>query len=106
MNNSVLNGLQLYRTKWFSDLVDENMLSNALLTRPYEITATDTPGINQTPIKLFLKEKWFGPGSILAFDDREFQVRVSGEPYQDGDLWVYTVYVADGQASSYIYPSL
>lgn len=164
MTNSVLNGLQLYRTKWFTDLVDENMLSNALLTKPYEvstvlsfifgtyenssldfltsgigrtltvdsreyrwpvmiahdkaieivdatwngasITSTDTPGINQTPIKIFVKEKWFGPGAILAFDDREFQVRVSGEPYQDGDLYVYTVYVADGQATSYVYPSL
>lgn len=164
MTNSVLNGLQLYRTKWFSDLVDENMLSNALLTKPYEVStvlsyifgtyenssldfltsgigrtltvdnreykwkvmlahdkaieivnatwngaaiaSTDTPGINQTPIKLYLKEKWFGPGAILAFDDREFQVRVSGEPFQDGDLYVYTVYVADGQATSYIYPSL
>ena len=164
MTNSVLNGLQLYRTKWFTDLVDENMLSNALLTKPYEVStvlsfifgtyenssldfltsgigrtltvdsreykwpvmiahdkaieivdatwngaaiaSTDTPGINQTPIKIFVKEKWFGPGAILAFDDREFQVRVSGEPYQDGDLYVYTVYVADGQATSYVYPSL
>lgn len=43
-----------------------------------------------------------GPGAILEFDDKEFQVRVSGAPYQDGTEWVYTCYVADGQAGSYI----
>jgi len=36
--DGVLNNLQLYKSKWFSDLVDENMLSNALLTKPYEIS--------------------------------------------------------------------
>jgi len=160
MNNTVLNGLQLYRSKWFSDLVDENMLSNALMTKPHEVStvlsyifgtyessvidfltsglgktitvenrqyewpvmiahdkaieiydakwqghsvqSTDTPGINQTPILLYMKEKWFGPGAILAFDEREFQARVSGAPYQDGDYYVYTVFVADGKAESYI----
>ena len=38
MNNTVLNGLQLYRSKWFSGLVDENMLSNALVTNPHQVT--------------------------------------------------------------------
>lgn len=42
------------------------------------------------------------PGAILEFDDKEFQVRVSGAPYQDGTEWVYTCYLADGQASSYV----
>ena len=163
MDNNVLNGLQLYRTKWFSDLVDENMLSNALLTKPHEvstvlsyifgtyenstidfltsgmgktmtianreyewpvmiqhdkaieiqdaqwqgaaITETSTPGINGTPIKIWVKEKWFGPGAILVFDDREYQVRVTGEPYQDGNNFVYTVYVAEGGAASYVDPA-
>jgi hypothetical protein len=59
-------------------------------------------GLNQSPIQLWLKEKWFGPGAILEFDDKEYQVRVLGEPYQDGGEWVYTVVIADGQASSYI----
>ena len=165
MENNLLNSLQLYRTKWFSDLVDENMLSNALLTEPYKVStvlsyifgrfdqgniidyitngsgktitvenrqyewnvmiehdkaisirdakidntsigATDVPGINQQPIQLWLEEKWFGPGAILEFDDKEFQVRVLGNAYQDGDAWVYTVVVADGQPESYIPPSL
>ena len=165
MENNVLNSLQLYKTKWFSDLVDENMLANALLTKPHEVstvlsyifgrfdqgniidfitngmgktltienreyewnvmiehdkavtirsaqesgaavTSTDVPGLNQQPIQLWLEEKWFGPGAILEFDDKDFQVRVVGEPYQDGNQFVYTVVVADGQPASYIPPSL
>ena len=166
MNNSLLNNLQLYRGKRFSDLVDENMISNALLSKPHEVagllslvfgtkddgvsTAIDlitgglgktmvidnrefewnvmidsdhavnirwakwngneittsstsaTPGINGTPIYLGLEEKWFGPGAILSFDDVNFQVRVTGTPYQDGTTWVYECYVADGFAGSYI----
>lgn len=38
----------------------------------------------------------------MEFDDKEFQVRVAGAPYQDGNLWVYTCFVADGQPTSYI----
>ena len=38
MNNSLLNNLQLYRGRRFSDLVDENMISNALLSRPHEVS--------------------------------------------------------------------
>jgi hypothetical protein len=164
MQDSILNNLQLYRTKYFSELVDENMLSNALMTKPYEvstvlsyifgryenssidfltsglgktvvtenrqyewpvmiesdkaivirqakwqgaaITAALTPGINGTPIQLWLAEKWFGPGAILEMDDKEFQVIVQGTPYQDGTDWVYTVVMADGQAASFIPPSL
>jgi hypothetical protein len=162
--DSVLNDLQLFKSRWFSDLVDENMLSNALMTKPYEvstilsyvfgrfenssidfltsgmnktiitdnrqyewpvmiesdksivikqakwqgatITSDLTPGINGTPIQLWLGEKWFGPGAILEFDDKEFQVRVMGAPYQDGNDYVYTVICADGQASSFIPPTL
>lgn len=121
MENNVLNSLQLYRSKWFSDLVEENKLSNALLTQPHVISpvlsyifgttygnnvidmitngmgktvtvenreyewpvmiehdravtivdakwqgssittttsSTDTPGIAQTPITVWVKEKW------------------------------------------------
>ena len=169
MNNTLLNNLQLYRGRRFSDLVDENMISNALLTKPHEVsgllslvfgtkddgvsTAIDLitgglgktmiidnrefewsvmidsdhavniryakwngaeltssdinntsklPGINGTPIYLGLEEKWFGPGAILSFDNIDFQVRVTGVPYQDGSTWVYECYVADGFAGSYI----
>jgi len=165
MENNLLNNLVLYRTKYFSDLVDENMLSNALMTEPHKvspvisyifgiydrgnvidfitngigntmtiespsytwdlmiehdraipirnalwngaaITSTLAPGIAKSPIQIWLGEKWFGPGAVLQFDDKEFQVRVVGEPYQDGNEWVYTVVVADGKDESYIPPSL
>lgn len=164
MQDTVLNNLQLFKSKYFADLVDENMLSNALLTEPHKVStvlsyifgryenstvdfltaglgktivtenrqyewpvmiesdkaivikqakwqgsvvaSTDTPGINGTPIQLYLGEKWFGPGAILELDDKDFQVRVKGVPYQDGNDWVYTVVIANGNAASYILPSL
>ena len=167
MDNGILNNLQIGRGKWFSDLVDENMISNAMLTRPYEVTrvisyvfgskddgystsldaitgglgnvmtidqrdyewsvmididravtirsakwqgteitaanaSTVMAGLGNTPIMLWLEDKWFGPGAILEFDNREYQVRVSGAPYQDGNEWVYTCFIADGQSNSYI----
>lgn len=164
MDNTTLNNLVLYRSKRFSDLVDENMLATALLTKPYEvstvisyvfgkyenntldfltmglgktlvienrqyewpvmiesdkaitikaakwngasISSTDVPGLNGTPIQIWVAEKWFGPGAIVAFDDREFQARIQGEPYQDGADYVYTLVVADGKPESFIPPSL
>lgn len=167
MDNSVLNTLQLYRTKWFSGLVDEPTLADALLLEPHrmssvisyifgrfdqgnvldyitngfgrvttqtsenrevtwdvmidfdkaveiraaqingaDVVSTDVPGLGGQPIQLWLAERWFGPGAILEFDDNSYQVRVEGAPYQDGDEWVYTVVVADGQPESFIPPSL
>jgi hypothetical protein len=166
MDNNVLNSLVLYRSKWFSDLVEERKISEVLMTKPTQMTSTlsyifgmyegagnvldlltsgigrtvtiesndyewdvmidhdraitirdakvqgsaiastDTPGINGQPIQLWLEDKWFGPGAIIAFDDRNYIARVEGEPYQDGTEWVYTVVVADGQPDSYILPAL
>jgi hypothetical protein len=70
-----------------------------------DITSTDVPGINQTAIKIWVREKWFGPGAVLALDDRDYQVRIAGEPIQDGEFFIYTVYVV-GNADAYILPSL
>lgn len=161
MVNNVLNSLQLFRTKHFSGLVDENMISNALQTRPHEISTVlsyifgtyentsldfltsglgrtmtidqrhyewdvmidsekpitirkavwaDTTvsssshkaGLGNTTFELWLSDKWFGPGAILAFDDRTYKVRVQGAPRQDGNSWVYTVAMANGSATSYV----
>ena len=165
MDNTMLNNLTLYRTKYFSGLVDSRMLANALATEPHKvspvisyifgaydrgntidyitngigrtmtiesnsyrwdvmidhdraieikaakwngatISSTDVPGIAKSTIQLWLDDRWFGPGAILAFDDKEFMVRVVGEPYQDGASFVYTVVTADGKDESYIPPSL
>ena len=153
MDNGFLNNLQLYRGKWFSDLVDMNKISEASQQNPYQVstvlsyvfgtmdggysTSLDMltgglgnvmtidqasfewnvlvdadravtirdhkgNGLNNTPITLWLEDNWFGPGAVLEFDNKDFQVRVSGAPYQDGNLWVYTCFVADGQPGSYI----
>lgn len=167
MDNGILNNLQLYKGKWFSDLVAEDMLSNAMLTKPYEVSTivsyvfgtkddgysssldaitgglgnvlsvdqrsfewnvmidadravtirsakwqgteitaanadTIMAGIGNTPIQIWVEDKWFGPGATIEFDDKEFQARISGAPYQDGNEWVYTCFVADAQPSSYI----
>ena len=165
MENNILNSLQLYKTKWSSDLADQRMLSNMLLTEPHKasqvvsylfgslgqgnildyltngmgqtmtiengeyewdvmiehdkavniraaaingvaVQSTDVPGISGQPVTLWLAEKWFGVGAILEFDDKEYQARVISQPYQDGDDWVYTVVMADGQKDSFIPPSL
>ena len=164
MINTVLNNLQLYKTKYFSGLTDQNMLSNALLTQPYQvstvlsyifgryenntldflttgmgktitienreyewpvmidhdkaitikdakwqgsaISSTDTPGIGGTPIQIWVAEKWFGVGAIVAFDDRNFQARIMAEPYQDGTDFVYTLQVVGDSLGSFIPPAL
>ncbi len=164
MNNNVLNDLQLYKSKYFSGLTDENMLSNALLTQPHQvstvlsyifgryenntldflttgmgktitvenreyewpvmishdkaitikdakwngsaITSNMTPGLGGTPVQIWVAEKWFGVGAIVAFDDRNFQARVMSEPYQDGTDFVYTLNVVGDTPGAFIDPSM
>lgn len=164
MLNNLLNDLQLYKTKYFNGLVEQNMLSQALVTQPYnvstvlsyvfgareyqstlnylgmagktlvvennlyqwplmiehekpativqakwqgsDITSTDTPGINGTPIQIWTSDRVFATGAIIEFDDNEFQARIMGEPYQDGSEFVYTVQIANGKSNSYILPTL
>jgi len=75
MNNSLLNNLQLYRGRRFSDLVDENMISNALLTRPHEVSGllslvfgTKDDGVS-TAIDLITG----GLGRTMIIDNREYE---------------------------------
>lgn len=166
MDNSILNNLQLYKGRWFSDLIDTNKISLASQQRPYEVSTilsyvfgtrdegystsldmltgglgnvlvidqpyfewgvmidqdravtirdakwngaaiseTSTPGLNNSPILLYLEDNWFGVGATLELDDKS-QVRVSEAPYQDGSLYVYTVFITNGNPSSYIDPSV
>ena len=78
MNNTLLNNLQLYRGKRFSDLVDENMISNAMLTRPHEINGllslvfgTKDAGISTT-IDLLTG----GLGKTMIIENREVEWNV------------------------------
>lgn len=75
MNNTLLNGLQLYRGKRFSDLVDENMISNALLTKPHEVAGilslvfgTKDDGISTT-IDMITG----GLGKTMTIENREYE---------------------------------
>ena len=83
MNNTLLNNLQLYRGRRFSDLVDENMISNALLTKPHEVAGllslvfgTKDDGVSTT-IDLLTG----GLGKTMIIENREFEwaVQVDGE---------------------------
>lgn len=67
-----------------------------------EASNASYPGLQLTPIKLWLTDRFFGPGAILEMDDSNFQLLVVGEPYQDGAYHVYTTVVANGQSASYI----
>jgi len=168
MINSILNNLQLYRTKYHAGLIEEKSLMDLLLTKPAQVapmltlvfgmydqgsvldtitgglgrtitvenrefewevfidsdkaipivkattggvaidptSTTQTPGLAGEPITIWVRERWFGPGAVLEFDDNEYQVRVSGEPYLDGDLFAYTCYVVGDDEGAYIPPEL
>lgn len=75
MNNNLLNNLQLYRGRRFSDLVDENMISNALLTRPHEVSGllslvfgTKDDGVSTTIDMLT-----GGLGRTMIIENREYE---------------------------------
>ena len=75
MNNTILNNLQLYRGRRFSDLVDENMISNALLTKPHEVSGllslvfgTKDDGVS-TAIDLITG----GLGKTMIIENREYE---------------------------------
>ena len=59
-------------------------------------TAADYYGYNGSPITIWTTEDYFGSGSIIELDDRNYLLRVNGEPYQDGALWAYTCDNASG----------
>ena len=61
-----------------------------------------TAGLGNTPILLWLEENYFGPTAIIELDDRNYQLRISGAPYQDGNLYVYTCFIATGNPADYV----
>ena len=81
--NTLLNNLQLYRGKRFSDLVDENMISNALLTKPHEVAGllslvfgTKDDGVS-TAIDMITG----GLGKTMIIENREYEwpVMIDGD---------------------------
>jgi hypothetical protein len=69
------------------------------------ISSTDTPGINGSMIQVWTKDNFFKAGTVVEFDDNNYQARVMSEPYQDGQDWVNTLQVVNGP-EAYILPSL
>lgn len=67
-----------------------------------DITDDTTAGLGNTPILLFLEENYFGPTAVLELDNKDYQLRVSGAPYQDGNLWVYTCFIATANPADYV----
>ena len=75
MNNSLLNNLQLYRGRRFSDLVDENMISNALLTHPHEVAGLLSLifGTKDDGISTALDMITGGLGRTMIIENREYE---------------------------------
>lgn len=75
MDNGILNNLQIGRGKWFSDLVDENMISNAMLTRPYEVTRVISYvfGSKDDGYSTSLDAITGGLGNVMSIDRRDYE---------------------------------
>ena len=78
MDNGILNNLQLYKGKWFSDLVAEDMLSNAMLTKPYEVSTIVSYvfGTKDDGYSSSLDAITGGLGNVLSVDQRSFEWNV------------------------------
>lgn len=78
MENNFLNGLQLYRGKWFADLVDESMLSNALLTRPHEVASVLSYvfGVKDDGYGSSIDFLTGGLGKTMVIENRQFEWNV------------------------------
>ena len=78
MDNGILNNLQIGRGKWFSDLVDENMISNAMLTRPYEVTRVISYvfGSKDDGYSTSLDAITGGLGNVMSIDKRDYEWNV------------------------------
>lgn len=83
MENNILNSLQLYKGKWFSDLVDENMLTNALLTKPHEVAGVISLvfGTKDDGYRTSLDFLTGGLGKTMVIDQLSIRV-VSNDRYR------------------------
>lgn len=78
MENGILNSLQIGRGKWFSDLIDENKISEAMLSRPYDtqrvisyVFASADDGYNTS-----LDAITGGLGNVMSITNREYEWRI------------------------------
>lgn len=73
--SSLLNNLQLYRGKRFSDLVDENMIANAMLTKPHEVAGLLSLvfGTKDDGVSTALDLITGGLGNTMVIENREYE---------------------------------
>ena len=89
--------------EWYVNIeMDKAITIRASKWNGADIEEDTTAGLGNTPILLWLEENYFGPTAVLELDNKDYQLRVSGAPYQDGNLWVYTCFIATANPADYI----
>ena len=75
MNNNILNNLQLYKGKWFSDLIDTNKISLASQQRPYEVSTilSYVFGTKDNGYSTSLDMLTGGLGNVMTIDQPSFE---------------------------------
>src|SRR4030042_3661350 len=73
MENNLLNTLQLYKTKCSSDLVDERMISNMLLTEPHKATSVISYIFGRFDQGNILDYLTNGIGQTMTIENREYE---------------------------------
>lgn len=78
MDNGILNNLQLYKGKWFSDLVDSAKISEALASNPYEISTIVSYvfGTKDDGYSTSLDMITGGLGNVMTIDKNEYRWKV------------------------------
>lgn len=68
----------------------------------YTSSDTNRPGVNNTNFTITFPEKYFAYRDKLVPDNRDYPVRVMGEPVADGTDWVYTVQLMTGDPTLFM----
>ena len=78
MDNSILNNLQLYKGKWFSDLIDMNKISEASQQKPYEVSTVLSYvfGTMDGGYSTSLDMLTGGLGNVMTIDQSSFEWKV------------------------------
>ena len=75
MDNNILNNIQLYKGKWFSDLIDTNKISLASQQRPYEVSTilSYVFGTQDNGYSTSLDMLTGGLGNVITIDQPSFE---------------------------------
>ena len=75
MENNILNNLQLYKGKWFSDLIDTNKISYASQQNPYQVASVLSIvfGMKDSGYSTSLDMLTGGLGNVMTIDQPSFE---------------------------------